>query len=86
MGFEAYSLTKRLVLRLGFMERIAYNREKGFLNPKKSFIFKVLRGLNDPESKLAHLEGETLNSLFDTLEDWNDCLERHNNDFPELLP
>jgi DNA invertase Pin-like site-specific DNA recombinase len=33
---------RRLVLKLTFTERMAYDREKGFLNPKKAFPFRIL--------------------------------------------
>jgi len=33
---------------------------------------------------MVHLEGETSNTLFDTLEDWNHHLKAENIDFDEL--
>jgi hypothetical protein len=36
--------------------------------------------------KMAHLEGETSNRLFETLEEWNDYLTRYIPDFAEPTP
>ena len=47
---------KRLVLRLGFKERITYHSDNGFLNPKKSFPFKVLDGGQTAKCKVVPRE------------------------------
>jgi site-specific DNA recombinase len=48
---------RRLVLRLAFKERIAYHREKGFSNVKKSLPFNILGGLGVPLTNVVRPEG-----------------------------
>lgn len=48
---------RRLVLRLAFVERVQYCRERGCLNPKKSLPFKMLEGDNTHENKMVLQEG-----------------------------
>ncbi|MBL4673008.1 MAG: hypothetical protein JKX81_12170, partial [Arenicella sp.] len=44
---------QRIVLRLGFAERICYHRENGFSNVIKSLPFKVLEDSNTPKVRVV---------------------------------
>ena len=56
---------RRLVLRLGFEERIAYLRDKGVSNAKKTLPFNILEELGMRENAMAHPRGfEPLTSAF----------------------
>lgn len=48
---------RRIVLRLGFAERIAYTREEGFSNVKKSFPFKLLEYFGEGKKEMARWGG-----------------------------
>ncbi len=56
---------RRLVLRLGFRERITYTRNKGISNAKKALPFSILEEVCMPEKTMAHPRGfEPLTSAF----------------------
>lgn len=48
---------RKIVLRLAFAERIAYTRNEGFSNPKKSLPFKMLEGMNMGKCEMARWGG-----------------------------
>ena len=48
---------RKTVLRLAFTDRIAYHRENGFSNAKKSLPFNILGGMNMQECKMVHPRG-----------------------------
>ncbi|MDD9911199.1 MAG: recombinase family protein [Ahrensia sp.] len=48
---------RKTVLRLGFIDRIAYHRERGFSNVKKSLPFNILGGNNMMKMEMAHPPG-----------------------------
>ncbi len=58
---------RNTVLRLAFAERMSYQRNGGFSNPIKSLPFNILGDMSMGKSKMAHLEGDTSNALFETL-------------------
>ncbi len=56
---------KRMVLRMAFMERLAYQRNEGFRTPKTTLPFKVLEGFDMAVFGMAHPRGfEPLASAF----------------------
>ncbi len=48
---------QRTVLRLAFIERLAYSRKTGLRTPDLALPFKVLQGISIGESKMAEREG-----------------------------
>ncbi|WP_255720263.1 recombinase family protein [Acuticoccus kalidii] len=64
---------KRTVLRLAFLEPVAYCRKQGLRTPNLAFPFKALGGFSINNCEMAHLDGESSNSLFEVLDEW----ERH---------
>lgn len=68
---------KRTLLKLAFDEHPAYCRERGFRTPEFSIPFKVLAEFSGSDIEMAHLEGESLNQLFEALADWNRQLTHH---------
>ena len=48
---------RKIVLRLAFAERIAYTRNEGFSNPKKSLPFKILEGMSMGKCEMARPKG-----------------------------
>ncbi len=56
---------KRLMLRMAFLERLAYQRNEGFRTPKTTLLFKVLEGFNMAGFGIVHPRGfEPLASAF----------------------
>ncbi|MCV6545674.1 MAG: hypothetical protein OIF56_00050 [Cohaesibacter sp.] len=70
---------RRIVLRLGFAERIAYTREEGFSNVKKSFPFRALQYFGEGKKEMARHDVISTNSLFEELADINHALQDHKN-------
>jgi hypothetical protein len=64
------------LLKLAFADRLAYARNEGFRTPDLALPFKVLADLKSSKSKLARPEGQTSNSLLDTLAEWNLYLQQ----------
>ena len=77
---------KRTALKLIFSERLAYDPESGFRTPKISMPFKLLADYSGDKSRMAHLEGETSNALFEELANWNHQLQDNNVQFEEPSP
>jgi len=77
---------KRAVLRLAVCDRVAYCRKEGLRTPKMALPFKLLTGLEMGDLEMACLEGESSNSLFETLEGWNTPLKAVQNDLQEPAP
>ena len=48
---------RRTVLRLAFVERLAYSKDEGFSNPKKAMPFKVLSGFRSEKIEMARPRG-----------------------------
>jgi hypothetical protein len=48
---------RKTVLRLAFSERMSYQRDRGFSNPKKSLPFNILEGMNMGKNKMVPQEG-----------------------------
>jgi len=56
--WESGSFTeKRTVLKLAFLDNLAYTRNKGFRTPKTSIPFKVLDDISDLKSNMVPLRG-----------------------------
>ncbi|WP_417449542.1 recombinase family protein [Kordiimonas sp.] len=56
---------KHMVLKMAFLERIAYQRNEGFRTPETTLPFKVLGGSDTANFKMAHPRGfEPLASAF----------------------
>ena len=55
---------RRLVLRLGFRDRLAYVRGEGFRTPEFSSPFKALEAFNIAKSEMAHRGGQPRRSVF----------------------
>ncbi|MEM1344783.1 MAG: recombinase family protein [Pseudomonadota bacterium] len=51
---------RRLVLKLGFAERLNYRRGEGFRTPKTTLPFNVLETIQTHKSRLAHRGGRAL--------------------------
>lgn len=68
---------RRLLLKLVFTDRISYDRKTGYRTPQTSVIFRFLDDLAG-KCKMVQLERETLNSLLDTLEEWETALSACN--------
>ena len=66
---------KRLALKLTFGERVTYIRNCGFRTPVLSSVFKALEDLTMGKKDMAELEGESLNSIFETLAEWEEQLK-----------
>jgi len=60
---------------LASVERLKYSRTEGLRTPKTSLHFKSLSSAWDGKKVMAHLEGETSNQLFETLEEWEAQLQ-----------
>ena len=56
---------QKLVLRLGFQDRIAYDRNAGFRTPSISLPFKLLIDFPNPENRMAGHEVEISNPQSD---------------------
>ncbi|MEM8596842.1 MAG: hypothetical protein AAGF76_10275 [Pseudomonadota bacterium] len=67
---------KQTVQRLVFEGRLTYCRNGGFRTPKTNIIFKALEDISTIKSAMAESEGETSNSILDTLAEWNDQLKQ----------
>lgn len=50
-------MLRRTVLKLAFTGRVAYDREMGFLNPKKAFPFKLLEEIQMKPEKMVRATG-----------------------------
>ena len=61
---------RQTVLRLAFAEPLRYSQNRVYETPNFSFPFKCLGNFLEPKSDMVLLEGESLNSLFDALEEW----------------
>ncbi|MEM8579696.1 MAG: hypothetical protein AAGF50_00675 [Pseudomonadota bacterium] len=68
---------RRTVLRLIFAEKITYARNGGLRTPKTTLPFKALEDFCTQKFGVARLEGESLNSLFDELQEWEAHLAQH---------
>lgn len=55
---------KRMVLRMAFMERLAYQRNKGFRTPKTALPFKALGDNTIGNFRMAHPRGVERPSIF----------------------
>ena len=77
---------KRAVLKLTFADRLAYVRNEGFRTPETTLPFNALGGFLEGKSKMARLEGQTSNRLFETLEEWNTYLKDNVPYFQEPQP
>ena len=64
-----------LVLRLGFAEPNSYGPDKGVRAPKTTLSFNMLAGICGENEAMAHLGGESSNTLFDILAQWNQVLK-----------
>ncbi len=66
---------KRTVLKLTFADRLAYKKGRGFRTPAYALLFKALREICEGNFSMARPGGESLNSLFDELADWEHQFE-----------
>lgn len=64
------------VLRLAFAEQLRYGQNGMYGEPELSFPFKYLGRDFCKKSEMVRLEGESLNSLIDTLQEWENHLAR----------
>jgi len=69
---------QKMALRLAFSEALPYHRNEGYRTAKTTLPFNVLRGICGDKCQMVRLEGETSNTLFETLEDWNTYLNKEN--------
>ncbi len=75
---------RRLVLKMAFADRLPYVRNEGFRTAPIALPFRVLQQLEDPNCKMARPGGESSNSLFETLADWEEQLKHLDIDFDAL--
>lgn len=68
---------RQTVLRLAFLEPLRYGHNGVYGTPKIAFPFKALAGISGKKSEMVRLERESLNSLFDTLQEWEIHLAQH---------
>ncbi len=61
---------RQTVLRLAFSEPLQYGQNGVYGIPKISFIFNYLGEIFGQKSEMVQLESICLNSLFDTLQEW----------------
>ncbi|HHB82012.1 MAG TPA: hypothetical protein ENK61_00915 [Devosia sp.] len=69
---------------LSLLKNLAYCRNKDYRTAKTSLPFKVLAGISVGNCEMVGLGGETSNTLFDTLEEWNAYLKAEDIDLNNL--
>ncbi len=74
MGFRRSNLEENSA-EIGVCEPLAYSRNNGYRTSKTTLLFKVLGDICTPDRKMARLDGDSSNELFDTLTEWNTALE-----------
>lgn len=64
---------RQTVLRLAFAELLRCSQNEVYETPKFTFPFKYVGSFLESKSEMVQLQGDSLNSLFNSLEEW----ERH---------
>jgi len=77
---------KQAAMKMLFAERPGYKKKIGVRTPTYTCPVNALTAIAGGKSKMAHLEGETSNALFEELANWNHQLQDNSVQFEEPSP